>query len=635
MRIALALTLALLVALPAARAEDEPALAPALEGRTLDAWMFQLRYGNNKQFDEAAAVIEKVGPKAAAAVPGLLDDIVLPDDKRRERLAELIRAIGDAAVPHLVRSLHGAGDQVWAVRLLGERGATSKPHLRKIGQMLTDSYTGIVEAALEAVGRIGPEAGAAIPAVYGTLGRRHPGIRKAALAALARMGPEGKRMLAGPLPPARPPLASAVPPGPSGAAVVLPSDTAKRVALAKNGTPRERWMAVGGLAKPSVPSKLAVPALIAALEDSEHSVRSRAILSLGSHKASAAGALGRLVELGKADENLRSAVLAVLPDLGEASHAQIPWLVELVSDPESSLQAAAALSRMGPSGLAALERLLEHELYWARRIVTRMIAYVPSTDVETRARLLTKSLGDRAGAVRAAAARGIEKIRKAVPGTHAALRKLLADPDEAVRSASARALVRTGYKKVDVVPALIEAATSRTIWNHEHAAELLVRVGAPAVPALGEALATRGETRLVGAAQRLGAEGVPALVRGLESRNTSIARECLEAIYQANRQGEKAMWAIIRLLDHDEGTVRRDAAHALAVYGVKAEPAVPSLIAILGRKTWTGGERAVALRALLAIGRPALPALREFVASHTVMKDVTALLARLEALPTK
>ena len=133
------------------------------------------------------------------------------------------------------------------------------------------------------------------------------------------------------------------------------------------------------------------------------------------------------------------------------------------------------------------------------------------------------------------------------------------------------------------------------------AAEALVKIGTPAVPALIQALRDRSENVRFAAAEALGKLGdpqaVPALIQALGDSDWYVRRAAAEALVKI---GTPAVPALIRALGDSDSDVRAVAAWALVKIGT---PAVPALIKALG-DWWSENVRRAAAEALGDLGDP-------------------------------
>ncbi len=169
--------------------------------------------------------------------------------------------------------------------------------------------------------------------------------------------------------------------------------------------------------------------------------------------------------------------------------------------------------------------------------------------------------------------------REAMP----ALFDALADPSEAVRAASARALARIETRENDV-PRLVAALGSEDGYVVAFAAWSLGNLGgaaAGAVPDLVRALA-RDDTNAVvaGALARIGpaaAGAVPALVEALRSDDADRRWRAARTLGRIGPPAEAAVGALTTALGDPNGAVRQHAARALGRIGRAARPAAAAL----------------------------------------------------------
>ncbi len=205
---------------------------------------------------------------------------------------------------------------------------------------------------------------------------------------------------------------------------------------------------------------------------------------------------------------------------------------------------------------------------------------------------------------RAAASIGVRGRRSAI----ASLQPLLDDPDWGVRQAAVESLGR--IEDVSATPLLIAAVTGADHLSDQEGAfavraaavEAFGRMGAPAVPALLEALRGRHvklRETVIGA---LGAIGGPAAVEALGETigddRSSVRQAAVRAL--ARTAGAAAIPALARALAHKDPMTRRCAADALGT--LKEAGAVAAIRVALTDRDRTVRESAV--RALSAIGSP-------------------------------
>ncbi len=139
---------------------------------------------------------------------------------------------------------------------------------------------------------------------------------------------------------------------------------------------------------------------------------------------------------------------------------------------------------------------------------------------------LISALGDDNPAVRSSAARALGKFELAAQAAVPALAPALSDPEQPVRGAAAFALADLSDWAEPAIPALIRAldeplGNDVLDWSSSArtgAAAALGRIGAPAVPALIDALITGSESRKTTVSTilvRIGAPAVPSVSKAL------------------------------------------------------------------------------------------------------------------------
>jgi HEAT repeat protein len=233
-------------------------------------------------------------------------------------------------------------------------------------------------AAVDVLGRMGPAAQDAIPALVGLLGRGGA-LGPAAVSALARIGE-----------PAVPAL----------------------VAAASNADSQMRAQAIWVLGQIGKAAEASVPVLLAALNDEDRYVRQYAVMALGDVRPQDASVLvalrGRLKD---SDAGVRLSTIKALGQGGADARSASDELLELsTKEPNLRLPVAEALIRMAAADLAV------------RPLVSELGDR--SSNLRTRAAMLLGELGDPA--------------KPAIP----ALRQALADDDARVRRAADAALKR-------------------------------------------------------------------------------------------------------------------------------------------------------------------------------------------------
>jgi HEAT repeat protein len=391
----------------------------------------------------AAQALEEIGPDAQAAIPALIATFgdaehatanapaalssmglavvsplleLLNDPQTaphaRAAAARALGGIGpraSVAVPRLIEAMHDrreptktdGGDVYYpvsfaAIGALGAIGPEAKEATAPLAEFLADPNPWVRSTAAEALGNIGPGAAAAVPALTVALRDTHEELPCRAAKALGAMGPAAREAipeivallarLDGDINGARREIViDAL--GEIGPLAVPALTIAYRRADAEH---RSRFvLALGAI---GTQATHVVPTLIAALEDSETSVRLAALAALcpgfpfalgaDPHVEAAIPALGRALK-DRVAEVRQHAALALFT-IGPRAEATVPALIEALADRHADVrkEAAWALFAIGPPARAATKALSEatRDRDWAVRVAAaKALAGVQST----------------------------------------------------------------------------------------------------------------------------------------------------------------------------------------------------------------------------------------------------------------
>jgi HEAT repeat protein len=203
-----------------AQAKDKKKKKVVYQGRTVSEWVGKLIYSKiddkkdalnaikaigepavpfliknlNKRgaFYWCAAALGELGAKSGAAVPALISHLSDKDERNADKAYEVLRQIGPPSVPHLVKALPKQKNfktKIKVIKLLGSFGAAAKDAVPSLAPLLRNKNQDMRKAATLALGNMGETAAAA---AMKELNNRKSYVRLAAAYALSRMGASAK-----------------------------------------------------------------------------------------------------------------------------------------------------------------------------------------------------------------------------------------------------------------------------------------------------------------------------------------------------------------------------------------------------------------------------------------------------------
>jgi len=438
------------------------------------------------------AAFQKMGSLSDAdrkpIVSGLVKLINDSDIDRRERALEAIGKIGQAAKAAIPALRNALNDDLPYIRTHAAEALASmgSAALPVFLEELGNENGDLREIAASSIGKLDPaECKSAIPALVHALSDSNSMVRQRSESALERMGPD-----------VAPPLLENL-------------DTA-------SGDTKLTMIRLLGAVDSTAP---AVTQKLVGLLNSDNKQTNLTVIRALDHKGSAA--VPALIEGLKSDDAaLKVGVCEVLADLGPKGKAAVPALVTALKDPQADVraQSAVALGKMGSQEAAqAVPALKEakndadpHVAAMAADALTNLTATIvtiqkkkepPSIfDIENNA-----GVPPAASKSSATPAPKISTIQKPKPKTklHPALVKVspgksrvsptalinqLESPEEAKRTAAAQNLIQLGVK---AVPALIQGMDNANPVIRSSIGSILGTITPPAtaaVPALSKAL---------------------------------------------------------------------------------------------------------------------------------------------------
>jgi HEAT repeat protein/S1-C subfamily serine protease len=387
-------------------------------------------------------------------------------------------------------------------------------------------------AAARKLGAMGAEAKFAIPDLVRELKGVNAEVRQAAAEALDRIGPP------------------------------LPAQRAVLLEAIQEVAPAPRRYAYRMAAEPGLASREMLPWLLAALNDSDPSVR-----------LPAAVALGNLGPDAKAD-------------------TFVPLIARL-KDKDAGVARAAneAVRKLGPFAkhdMAVLTIAFKDERPEPRLFAAEALAAI-RMEPDEALRLWQPALKDAESAIRSTAAAELAKLGLAASPARDDLLKAVKDPVPAVRLAAVRAVVALGAGK-DSAPALLGLLADPDPEMRKIVAEELAKV------------------------KPEGKDDLPLLRGFLKSGQPKLRDAALVGLAKIGPDAREVVPELVALANKEDAATRREVVRVLAAFGPGAKDAVPDLIAwAKGREA---GLRTEAIRALMAVGpeaKPAVPLLGELL----------------------
>lgn len=487
-------------------------------------------------------------------------------------------------------------------------------------QRLRHKESTVRRSGAEVLGRLGPKAREAIPALLNAACDVDAGVRKAAAAALDQVDAGW---------PADPLAGAAV----SNLVQVMKgrsSDIAQTASLllgrlGRSAVPElARVLAegVGDIHQVFVAKTLghigheaapAVPALARALTSEFTQVRQAAADALSAIGEPSEPAVPALVLLlGDWNAGVRRAAARAVARVGRAADLAVTALVQILADRDEEVREAAveALSQVGSGSVPLLLEFLQifdapQLEAWLRQKVTAAEWYSKAAEcleqggvveinyrpddpaIEAVMREPLKALRNlgwcfrqavddhlRLETAREAAIRVLGRIGPAACPTVPMLVETLADSNRRVRSAAARSLGQVGSSARTACPALVLSLADTSEPVRKDAAEALTRIDPdwasdPGVQGAVEALVGRlkqtddaGQTAAK-ALVAIGPSSVPALVKALGSEDRILREASATTLGRIGTRAQAAIPALVLALKDDHGWVRQAAAQAL------------------------------------------------------------------------
>ncbi len=512
----------------------EASLGPESQTPEVLAALIELLQDQDTQIRTAAArALGRMGTKAREAVPDFAEALHDPEPIVRAAAAQALGKMGPEAkeaVPALIKAL---GDKSsYAQRQVFNTG----PRGDIVAFGNRDVYVRVVAA--EALGKMGPEAADAIPALQALLKDEQASVREMGAEVLGQMGEQ--------------------------AAAAIP---ALRELLRDEQVP-VRTKAAEVLGRMGPNAKEALPTLAETLYDKDPNVRAHAAWALGQIGPAAKSTIPDLSRL--LDDEAKCSATGVLQDddldsldfsQQHGGHFMVPVMHSGPQRPVRTV-AAEALSRIG------LQELLTDRQAEVRLSAARTLVRMGPTAAAATADLIV-ALHDESWEVRGSAAEALGNIGSEAHSAVADLQGLLDDEQAPVREAAAVACGKIGPKAAPAVPDLTRLLEDEKGSVRKAAVVALGRIGPAArtaVPALTESLRDSDRDVRAAAAATLGELGPDARTAIL------VLKELLtDESAQVRRTAAEALGRI-GALEQEKAAQEDDAAPATAVEEARRDP---------------------------------------------------------------
>jgi HEAT repeat protein len=365
------------------------------------------------------------------------------------------------------------------------------------------------------------------------------------------------------------------------------------IALLKSANAKVRWQAVEALGRLDTDDPAVVPALIEALGDVDATVRSNAVRSLGAAGSRARPAVPRLINVFRTFDpeseknsftNIRRDILVALGNIGDTRPEVVTLLTQSLQDSNGWIQESAAqgLKTLGEASadisVPALVKAIQAEL-----------ARSPEKD---------SAYGSPYNATLRTFIEALSQIKG--PGLTALVSLLSTTDSHALRRNGAYVLGNLESDDERIVPTL----------------RLLLGDGSREVRRYAaEALGKRGT------------HSVPFLIEGLNNSDAGFREDVLEALKQIGPDALPAIPAISAQLQAPDREVRIDAAEAITNIDPTNEAGIRALVEgldvpeVVTTSNTSGMSYSynMAVRILIKIGPPAVPALAQALQSRNVI----------------
>jgi HEAT repeat protein len=520
--------------------------------------------GNQKQRDAAATALTHIGPKAAVAVPGLIDRIK-SISAVKEKMDALVE-VWPVSRSEIVKMLHDSDPVVRysAIKALGslepEGFGDLLPWLRDVAELTDDANAGRVISYLQSTNRnvllysklflfpsiskTGPATRGAAPSFVRMLDDPDPEFRLLAKVYLCNIAPSSTTALQGIRRFLRDEditINNALVSSLLSCNHPNPEVVDDLIVLLENKNAEIRYMAANILGDIGPDAKSALPKLKNLLDDKDFENHKAALKALMKIDPDPDMLLAEL----RNNSIYDSDILRIMTDLGPKAKPAMPYLVKEFLANESGGLPSEFFDILGNFGAEAQEvvPILIKKL--------KKVEYTPADKPDPN--------WDRIPAAEALA-----KIKPKGEEVVSALAEMLEDDDMNTRLAAAEALIALGLQALKALPAVAALLQCDEDWAQQRIAFELGKLDSQA----GKAV-------------------LPMIDALPQSNDPDTEHYIALAKALINRDNKKAVPELTRILYSSHFDLKLDAARLLASMGKDAEPAVPALIKLLRAKDYS------------------------------------------------
>jgi HEAT repeat protein len=520
----------------------------------------------------AAKALGGMGPKAADAVPALIENLGHADGELRTEIAESLASIGKDAVAPLTAALGGSDAKVRAgsaraLGVLGHEASSAGPQLlEKAG---ADEDPAVRAAALAVLPRVGLAQEKVVPVLIAAVKQDQPDINRAAIDGLLLVRPAGK---------------VAVP-------ALLP--------LLKEPPFAERAATI--LGRYGSEARSAVPAILSQVEKAPDGPFAQAVVAIG-----AAAVPAVLEEIGKLPVASVTRAHWTLRVLGAIGAAGLPEFQKALAAPSVSVRLAALLTiqQLGLDAREARHAVIKLTTDAEPAIRAGAVGAVVAVGVKPPQAFepVEAGLADRVAAVRLAAASAagvLGPLARPLAGKVAAL---LSDPDADVRIAAVRALgtIGGGGEWTEQLAARLDDSKLQ-LAVVEALAKLKLEGVAPKLIALYPKAERPVRVAILEALSSAGDAGKPTLESALQDDDRDVRAAAVRAMAQAQPNLETFVPVLATSLGDSNAILRQAAADATSELAEKQSEKLLPLVEPLVKLASNDSERTLAIDTLRSL----------------------------------